>query len=379
MSWVEVEDDVVYYLSEESKTRQGIRIMEDEFTTFGMANIMVSNRSYTSAEEIAEKMRDISGVSSIMFENTEDYYKNSSALFVALFEGEEADEITLEGMKKIRKIVEPYDSSISTTIGTSIAEQLVKDMTLVGILASIVVLLVLIFTSKSYAEVPVLLITFGVAAIMNMGSNFLLGKISFISNSVGVILQLALAIDYAIILSHRFIEEYEYLPAREAAIEALKKAIPEIASSSLTTMVGLSALAFMKFQIGLDLAMVMIKAILLSMVSVFTLMPGLLVVSSKFMDKTKHRNFVPSVSALGRFSIKTRYIIPPIFFIVLIVSFVFSSKTTFLFSMSEIRSNRLSERQVAEDRISKNFGKQNMLALILPAKDYKSEKNSYQI
>ncbi|NLC04838.1 MAG: MMPL family transporter, partial [Tissierellia bacterium] len=171
--------------------------------------------------------------------------------------------------------------------------------------ASIIILLVLIFTSNSYAEIPILLATFGVAALLNMGTNFLLGKISFISNSVGVILQLALAIDYAIILTHRFTEERELLPARDAAIAALTKAIPEISSSSLTTMAGLAALAFMKFGIGLDLAMVMIKAIMLSMLAVFTLMPGLLVITSNLMDKTTHRSFIPSVSILGRFSIKT--------------------------------------------------------------------------
>jgi predicted RND superfamily exporter protein len=291
-----------------------------------------------------------------------------------MFEREETDPVTLTAMDEIREIVQPYDSSISTTIGFNMADQLMKDMTLVGIVASIIILLVLIFTSNSYAEIPILLATFGVAALLNMGTNFLLGKISFISNSVGVILQLALAIDYAIILTHRFTEERELLPARDAAIAALTKAIPEITSSSLTTMAGLAALAFMKFGIGLDLAMVMIKAILLSMLAVFTLMPGLLVITSNLMDKTTHRSFIPSVSILGRFSIKTRYIIPPIFLVVLVVSFIFSSKAPFLFSMSEIRGHSISDSQRAEDRITAHFGKQNMLALIVPSGDYDSEK-----
>jgi predicted RND superfamily exporter protein len=291
-----------------------------------------------------------------------------------MFEREETDPVTLTAMDEIREIVQPYDSSISTTIGFNMADQLMKDMTLVGIVASIIILLVLIFTSNSYAEIPILLATFGVAALLNMGTNFLLGKISFISNSVGVILQLALAIDYAIILTHRFTEERELLPARDAAIAALTKAIPEISSSSLTTMAGLAALAFMKFGIGLDLAMVMIKAIMLSMLAVFTLMPGLLVITSNLMDKTTHRSFIPSVSILGRFSIKTRYIIPPIFLVVLVVSFIFSSKAPFLFSMSEIRGRSISDTQKAEDRITAHFGKQNMLALIVPSGDYDSEK-----
>ena len=114
----------------------------------------------------------------------------------------------------------------------------------------------------------------------------------------------------------------------------------------------------MEFGIGKDLAAVMIKAILLSMLTVFTLMPGILVHFSKLMDRTKHRNFIPSISAIGKFSIKTRYIVPPIFIILLIVSFIFSNKCPFLFSISDIRAHRVSEVQAAEDRIKENFGKE---------------------
>lgn len=374
MGWVEVEDDIVYYLSKDSNTRKGLTIMEEEFTTFGIADVMVSNISQAHAEEIAESLERVEGVASVIFENTEDYYTNSSALFSVIFEGEDADKLTLNAMDEVKKIADPYDSSIATTIGNDLASQLEDDMTIVGILASIVVVAVLFFTTTSYIEIPILLLTFGVAALINMGTNFMLGKISFISNSVGVILQLALAIDYAIILSHRFTDQREALPAREAAIEALKKAIPEISSSSLTTMSGLAALGFMEFGIGLDLAVVMIKAILLSMMAVFTLMPGLLVISSKLIDKTKHKSFVPSVSAIGRFSIKTRYIVPPIFLVILVGSFIISNKIPFLFSMSEIRARRVSEMQAAEDRISENFGKDNMLALIVPSNNYEDEK-----
>lgn len=374
MHWVDVENDITYYLDEDSKTRQGITVMNEEFTTFAMADVMVSNISYPHAKEVADRIGQVHGVASVMFENTDAFYKNSSALFVVLFNGEDTDLITLEAMAAIRDIVEPYDSSISTTVGVDQVAQLTEDMTIVGILGTIIVILVLTFTSQSYAEIPILLVTFGVAALLNMGTNFMLGKISFISNSVGAVLQLALAIDYAIILCHRFSGEHEELPARDAAILALTKAIPEISSSSLTTIAGLAALAFMQFGVGKDLAAVMIKAIFFSMLSVFTLMPGLLVLFSGLIQKTQHRNFVPSVSAVGRFAIKTRYIVPPIFAVLLVLSFIFSSKCPFLFGMSEIRAHRVSATQLAEDRIRENFGKQNLVALIVPSGDYGAEK-----
>lgn len=372
--WVNVENDITHYLSEDSKTRQGITVLEEEFITLGMANVMISNISYTHARDMADDIENIDGVSSVMFDNTKDYYKNTSALFAITFDKEEDNEITLKAMEQIRELVAPYDSSISTTIGVDQATQLTKDMTIVGILAAIVVFIVLLFTSKSYAEIPILLMTFGAAALLNIGTNFMLGKISFISHSVAVVLQLALAIDYAIILCHRFTEEFEKLPAREASITALRKAIPEISSSSLTTIAGLGAMAFMEFGIGKDLAAVMIKAIFLSMFSVFTLMPGLLVVFSNYIKKTQHKTFIPSVSMLGHFSIKTRYIMPPIFAVVLVISFILSMKCPFVFSMNDIRPHRVTETQIAKDRIRENFGSTNIVALMVPSGNYAAEK-----
>lgn len=196
-------------------------------------------------------------------------------------------------------------------------------MNVVTLIAAVIIVLVLTFTSRAYAEVPVLLITFVAAALINMGTNFLLGTISFVSNSVTIVLQLALAIDYAIILIHRYSEEHEKMAPREACITALSKAIVEISSSSLTTVSGLIALAFMQFKIGADLAMVLIKAIMFSLLSVFTLMPGLIMLFSNLIDKSVHKNFVPKISAVGKFAFATKYVIPPVFVVVAIAGFIF--------------------------------------------------------
>ncbi len=374
MQWVTVEDDIINYLDQESNTRRGLEIMNEEFKTLGMADIMVSNVSLERAERLAEAMEAVPGVSILQFDSSPDHYRNSSALFVVQFEEEETDPRTTQALDDIKALVCPYDCSIATSIGTDTASQLNKDMTVVGILAAIVIVIVLIFTSRSYGEIPVLLMTFGIAALANMGTNFMLEKISFISHSVAVVLQLALAIDYAIIMSHRFHEEREKHDPKEAAKRALKKAIKEISSSSLTTIAGLGALAFMRFGIGKDLAFVMIKAILLSMLTVFTLMPGLLVSFSRLIERSKHENFIRQVSALGRFSIKTRYIMPPVFLVVLVAAFIFSNNCPFLFSMNDIKAYQVNETQVAKDRIRQQFGENNTLALIVPSGDYESEK-----
>ncbi len=126
---------------------------------------------------------------------------------------------------------------------------------------AIVIVMVLLFTSETYGEVPVLILTFVVALVLNQGTNFLLGKISFVSNSVTSILQLALSIDYAIIFCNRFKEEHRLLPMREAVIMALSKSIPEIGASCLTTVGGLVAMLFMQFKLGPDMAICLIKSI----------------------------------------------------------------------------------------------------------------------
>lgn len=374
MGWVSVENDLTAYLDEATETRKGLTIMEEEFTTFATANIMLSNITYDDAKEIADKIEEVEGVNSIDFDETTDHYKASAALFSVTFSGEDDDEISLQAMEKIREIVSSFDTSISTTVGVDVSANLANEMKIIIAIAAIVIILVLLLTSKSYAEIPVLLITFCTAAILNMGTNFTLGTISFISNSVAVVLQLALAIDYAIILCHRFTEERAQLPAREACITALSKAIPEVLSSSLTTISGMAALAFMHFRIGADLSIVLIKSIVLSLLCVFTLMPGLLMVFSKWMDKTAHRNFVPSVAILGRVSIKTRYIILPIFVVLLIGAFWYSNQCSYLFGTTDLRAARRNESQIESDRIKAKFGSNNMVALIVPSGDYQSER-----
>ena len=136
---------------------------------------------------------------------------------------------------------------VSTSLGNSKAEIISQEVSVIMVIVAIIVVAVLLLTSQTYAEVPVLLLTFVTAMILNQGTQFLMGKISFVSNSVTSILQLALSLDYAVILCNRYKEEREQLPIREAVIAALSKGIPEIGASSMTTIGGLAAMLFMQF------------------------------------------------------------------------------------------------------------------------------------
>lgn len=373
MGWVEVENDVTKYLPEDTETRQGIEAMNANFVTFATARVMVSNVTYETALELSDKIAAVEGVTMVTFDRTADHYKDATALYDVNFSGQVLDESTIDAMEQIRQALSGYDLNVDTLVGYDENAMLREEMTTILIVAVIIILTVLILTSRSYAEVPVLLITFGAAALLNMGSNFLLGKISFISDSIAVVLQLALAIDYAIILCHRFIDEHETKNAREAAIAALRKAIPEISASSLTTVSGLAALAFMKFAIGMDMAMVLIKAILLSLLSVFTLMPGLLVLFCPLMDKTRHKKLLPNITLMGKFAVKTRRVLPPVFLLVLVGAFILSSQCPYAYSYNDLQTAKMTERQHAYFKIKDTFGTSNMVAVVVPRGNYEAE------
>ena len=373
MNWVEVEDDVTTYLAKESETRQGLEAMFSNFVTVGTARVMVSNVTYETAEELGALLGDVEGVAMLTFGNTPENYKDATALFDITFDGGANEERTIQSMEKIRDCLKDYDFCVDTSVGSDMNATLASEMATILLVAVIIIFVVLILTSRSYAEVPVLLITFGVAALLNMGTNFLCGKISFISDSIAVVLQLALAIDYAIILCHRFVDEREHLPAREAAIEALSKAIPEISSSSMTTISGLAALAFMQFTIGLDMSIVLMKSIFLSLLSVFTLMPGLLVLFSPLMDKTRHKKLLPDITFLGKFAVKVRRVLPPIFALVLVGAFFLSSNCPYCYGFTDLETKKMTEQQHAYLRIKKTFGTSNMVALVFPTGNYEAE------
>ncbi len=373
MNWVQVENDVTKYLPDSTETRLGIEAMNENFAAIATARVMVSNVTYETAENLSQQMVAVEGVAMVTFDASADHYRDATALLDITFADSPTDPKTLASLGEVRQLVAAYDACIDTSIGQDMNAMLDEEMLVILIVASIIILVVLALTSRTYAEIFVLIITFGVAALLNMGTNFIFESISFISDSVAVVLQLALAIDYAIILCHRFTDEKENLDAKDAAIAALSKAMPEISASSLTTVSGLAALGFMKFGIGLDMAMVLVKSILLSLLSVFTLMPGLLVLFSPLMDKTRHKRLLPNITFLGKFAVKTRRVVPFLFILVLIGGCILSSLCPYTYSFTDIRTAKMTAEQEAYFQIKDKFGNSNMVAVLIPSGDYEAE------
>lgn len=372
-NWVNVENSMSHYLPDSTETKQGLDLMEKEFITYGTCNVMVANVSYEQAQSIGRDLEFMPGIFSVDYDDTEEHYHNGSSYYNVTFDYDEKDDRCLEVLDRVKEKLDGYDYYLSTTLGDIEAELIAEEMNVIVVLVAIVVVTVLLLTSQAYAEVPVLLITFVAAAILQMGTNFIFGTISFVSNSVTVVLQLALSVDYAIILLNRYKEEHANLESREAIIIALSKAIPEICGSSMTTIGGLIAMGFMQYKMGPDLAMCLIKSIFLALGSVFFLMPGVIMLFSKLMDSTKHKNFVPNIPFVGKFDYATRYVVAPLFVLVIVGAYMVSKNCPYVFGDTTITPPLQNSIQKTEELQTDNFGSSNMVALIVPAGDYESE------
>lgn len=372
-NWVEVENSLSFYLPEESETKQALDVMADQFTTYGTAQVMVANITYNEASDLNERIAQVKGVQSIAFDQTTEHYAHSSALFTVTFDYDETDDQCLASLDAVKELLSDYDIYVSTELGDTLAETIDAEVNVIMVYVAVIVVAVLILTSRTYGEVPVLLLTFITAMILNQGTNFLLGKISFVSNSVTSILQLALSLDYAVILCNRFKEEHRTLPIREAAIAALSKAIPEISASSLTTVGGLCAMLFMQFKIGPDMGICLMKSILFALLSVFVVMPGLLVLFGPLIEKTERRDFIPKISFAGKFAWASRKVVPFIFLAAIVAGFFVSGRCPYAYGYSALTTPKLNETQIAENLIGDTFTSTNMIALTVPAGDYEKE------
>lgn len=373
-NWVSVNNNLTDYLPDATETRRGLTLMEDEFTTYATADVMIDNISYIDAKALCEELEAVNGIKEIAFDDTDSHYTSGSALFSVTFDGASTDEITVNAFEEAKELLGDYDTYISASIGDEDSRRMASEMNTVMIIACVIILTVLLISSRTYMEIPVLVLTFGVAAILNKGTNYMFGTISFISNSIAIVLQLALAIDYAIILCHRYTEERETSDAREAVITALYKAIPEISGSCLTTLSGLATMGFMQFKIGLDMSIILIKAIIISIAVVFTLMPGLLMSFSSLIDKTHHKNLVPKIDKWSKLVIKTRYINPCFFAVLIIICFFLSSSCPYAYSDAELSTINKNDSQLAREMINSTFSRTNVLAVVIPSGDYEKEQ-----
>ncbi|MBQ6183858.1 MAG: MMPL family transporter [Clostridia bacterium] len=376
---VKTNGELAAFLPPSSETRRGLSAMEEEFPPFESARVMVKGVTFEQAKSIADEISRVENVVMTEFDSSDSHFKDNVALFDVSLSSRPGGQSVTRSVEQIRELVSGHENYVYAKMGNNYIDKLASEMIGVMAIAAVVIAAVLLFTSKSYFEVVVFAIVFVFAALFNMGTNHWLGEISSISNSVAVILQLALAIDYAIIFAHRYQFELTQCPeSREALVVSLSKSIKEISSSALTTVSGLVALMLMQFRLGYDLGTVLAKGIVCSMLTVFLLMPCMIYVFQKPLKKTVHRSLVPDISGWGAFLAKKIPVFLIVFACALPAAVILSGKTEYAFSDSSVSEIVSSESRDAMRTIDETFHPGAEAVILVPAGEYGAQRAALQ-
>lgn len=384
--FVSVNYDMNAYLPEDSPSTVALDVMEDEFDGgIPNARVLVYDVTVPEALSYKEKLAEIDGVTDVTWlddavdvkqpletqdtDTVETYYKDGNALFSVTVD----EEKTVSAVEDIRTLIGEDNAmtgaAVSTAQATSSTTSEIQKITVIGVLF---ILFVLIITTSSWVEPIVVMAGLGIAVIINAGSNLIFGEISFVTNAAGNILQLAVSLDYSVFLIHRFEECRQEKEPIEAMKEALCKSTASILSSGLTTVIGFLALVLMRFRIGPDLGLALAKGIAISLVTVFIFMPGLILLSYNWMDRTKHRSFLPSFHKFGTLISKIMVPCVCVFVIVIVPAYLSSINNDYYYGASHIfgKGTELGDDTAA---IEDAFGKSDTYVLLVPRGDTAKE------
>ncbi len=379
-SFIAVNYDMNDYLPPESASTQAVDLMESEYEGgIPNARVMVQDVTVPQALEYKKQLLEADGVTDVTWlddtlnitvpletqdpDTVETYYKDGNALFLVTID----DDRRIEAVSAIRDIIGEDNAMTGSAVSTAVATtSTVSEIAVIAVIGIAFALLVLLLTTTSFAEAVLVLAGLGVAVIINAGSNLMFGEISFVTNAAGNILQLAVSLDYSVFLLHRFAEcRQETDDPKEAMIQALRMSTTSILSSGLTTVIGFLALCLMQFQIGPDLGLALAKGVAISLITVFTFMPALILKTYKLIDKTKHRSLMPSFRGFGKFVSHIMMPMVIVFAILIAPSYLASNANSFYYGASHIFG---SKTQLGADtaKIEAAFGKQDTYVLMVP-------------
>lgn len=341
---VRINYNISDYLDDSTDTKISLGIMEEQFELISNIQVMVKDVTPDQAEDIKDSLKAIENVVFVNFnsQNT-NYYKDGDALFVVLVDGNEYSDTAKAALADIESTLsETYGDRLE--LGGTVMEKrllreaIVSEIFLILVISVCLVALLMLITAASWIEPLVLLLSSGIAVLLNMGSNAIFGEISYITNAIASILQLALSIDYSIVLLHAYRHHKEDAESRESAmLMAIKEVVRPVSASALTTVAGLLALLFMSFTIGFDIGSVLMKSIVISAVTSLTLLPALILIFDGAMEKTAKKSLIIRGEKLTNISLKAKTIIVPVALILVAVCCVlnFSSKYSFVDSCNK--------------------------------------------
>ncbi len=379
---VSVNYDMVDYLPKDAQSTTAIKIMQQEFGgETANARVMLTNVSIQEALQYKHKISEIEGVTSVSWLDNiigldtlqtkpldfldpsivKNYYKDKNALLTLSIEsGKES-----VAVNAIYELIGENNAAAGDAVNAAETQAMsVSEVMNAMFILLPIIIIILIISTTSWLEPLLFLFTIGIAIVINMGTNIIFGEISFITQTVSPILQLAVSLDYAIFLLHSFRHHRMSHEPQQAMLLAMKESMPTVAASAATTVVGFAALIFMRFGIGADLGINLLKGIILSFISVMVFLPVLTLICYKAIDKTSHRKLMPDFKKPGNLLMKVRIPFLVIALLAVLPSFLAQSQTEFMYGTGSVTS----VSRVGKDTafIEEKFGKENVLAILVP-------------
>ena len=381
MNFVNVNYDLTKYLPDTAESAIGLDVMRNKFGYPGTARVMVKDVSLYEAKQYKDEIAEIDGVDQVLWcdssvniyagedfineSDIKDYYKDRNAVFDITFVEESDSSRTSNAINEMKNLLGDKGCYVGMAVqNKSMTESMASEMSKILVVAVVMIFAVLSVTTTA----PILfLLVMGVAVLLNKGTNIFIGTVSFLTENVSIILQLATSMDYSIFLLDAFMNyRKQGMNEEDAIINAVQEAINSIFASSLTTVVGFLALVTMKFSIGFDLGLVLAKGIVFSLLTVVFFMPAMILKFAKLNEKTKHRSFMPDFHGLGKVIYRIRPIVFAVIVLVTPLAYTAQGLNDFLYGNDSMGASEGTQVYEDDQEITKIFGRSNMLLALYP-------------
>ncbi len=378
-SRVVVDYDVMDYLPEDSLSTVSLRFMEKEFNgDIANARAVIRDVSKNEALKYKEKLEAIDGVKQVTWIDSlipldipmdlypegllDQYYKDRNAMFSLIVD----DDDMITTVNEIYKVIGEDNMLCGQLVNTAvITAETKKDVVKICVIVGLALLLVLFLATTSWAEPFIIMAGLIATFLINSGTNIIFDKISFVTYSAGMILQLAVSLDYSVFLMNRFRECREVSGPEEAMRDALVLSTPAVLPSALTTAAGFAALASMKFSIGIDIGLALSKGVIVSLVTTLLFLPCITVMMYRLVEKTKHRSLLPSFRLLGKVSVKLTLPLCIVFALMIVPAYYASTHNSYLYGGAKVFGP---DTRLGQDtkKIEEIFGESDTYALMVP-------------
>ncbi len=378
--------NVIDYLPDQAPSTNALSVMDDEFKeAVPNIRVMVKDVSIVDALEYKEKLKALDSIDTVLWLDdvvdvatpldmadqkiVETYYKDGSALFsAAIAKGKE-----MRAVDEIYALTGEKGAIAGDAAGKAAYQKLSRSETARAMVLLVpIILIILLLTTTAWFEPVLFLGSIGISVLLNMGTNVIFGQISFITNAISPLLQLAVSLDYAIFLLHNF-EKYrgECADIETAMFMAVKRSMVVIFASSMTTLFGFLALVVMQFKIGPDLGLALSKGILFSLISVMLFLPAITLYFYKWLEKSRHRSFMPTFKRASLLVLRVR---APVFALVLLLvvpAYLAQRNNAFTYGTGKLDPNTQAGQD--EKRINDVFGESMPLLVLVPRGDIVKE------